>query len=104
MLAHVNAHAGFQMQGKDLSGAIAAEGDSTWTSRAGQQKRHSGEHPLERTLERMQLDLHRRVFPQQDMVLEINAGGTQFHVQRRHQFTFDVVRHAAKCFILRRGG
>jgi hypothetical protein len=53
---------------------------------------------------RVQLDLHRRVFPEQDVVLEINAGGTQFHMQRGHQFAFDVVGDGAESFILGNGG
>jgi len=51
----------------------------------------------------MQRDLHRRIFPEQDVMLEINAGVAQFQVQCRHQFAFDVVGNAAESLVLDAG-
>ena len=68
--------------------------------RAGQQERHAREHSLERAFHRMNCNLHRRVFPEQNVMLEINAGVAQFNVQRRHQFAFDVIGDAAEGFVL----
>jgi len=56
-----------------MARAITAEGDAPRPVRAGQQERHAGKHPFERPLHRAQGDLHRRVFPEQDVVLKINA-------------------------------
>ena len=58
---------------------------------------------LNAAFHRMQRDLHRRVFPEQNVVLEIDAGVAQFQLQRRHQFAFDVVGDAAEGFVLHVG-
>ena len=47
---------------------------------------------LESLLERMQADLHVRVLPQQDVVLEVDRDLTvQRHVQHRNQLTLEAV-------------
>ena len=81
---------GLRCKRKHVACAITTEGDAARASCAREQKGHPGQHPLERAFERVNLDLHRRVFPKQNVVFEKNAGGGQFHMQRGHQFTFDV--------------
>ena len=100
MLAHVHALAGRQMQSQDVARAVAAEGDAARPGRAGQQEGHAGEHPLEAAFHRMNGNLHGRVFPEQDVVLEIDAGVAQIHLQGGHQFALDVVGDAAEGFVL----
>ena len=100
MLPHVHTHARRQVQAKHVPRPVAAEGDAARPGRAGQQERHAREHPLERAFHRVQGDLHRRIFPEQNVVLEINAGVAQFQMQRRHQFAFDVISDAAERFVL----
>ena len=73
MFPHIHARAGCDVETEFVSRIIAAEGDSARPLGAGEQKRHSCQHPLERTFHRMQLNLHLRVFPEQNVVLEINS-------------------------------
>ena len=100
MLAHVHALTRRQMQSQDMARAVAAEGDAARSGRAGQQEGHAGKHPLEAAFHRMDGDLHGRVFPEQNVVFEIDAGVAQFHLQRGHQFALDVVGDAAEGFVL----
>lgn len=103
VLAHVHALARLQMDAEHVARAVAAEGDAARPGGAGEQERHAGEHPLEAAFHRVQRDLHGGVFPEQDVVLEIDAGVTQFHVQRGHELALDVVGDAAECLVLRGG-
>ncbi len=66
---------------------------------ASEQEGHAGQHPLESALQGVQHDLHRRVLPQQDVMLEVNPDTAQFHLQHRYQFALDVVRDSAKALI-----
>jgi hypothetical protein len=68
--------------------------------RPSKKKWHSRQHAFECSFHGTQPNLHGGVFPQQNVVLEINTGGTQFQVQRRDQLTFDVIRDAAERFVL----
>ena len=62
------------------------------------------EQPFEGTLYGMEGDCHRRVLPEEDVVLEINAHLAQLEMQRGHELAFDVIRHTAKVFVLDPGG
>jgi len=85
---------------KSPARANAAEGDASRTARARQPKRHPGKHPIESALHWMQSNLHSRIFPEQNVMLEINAGVAQSDVQHWQQFTFDVVSDTAESFVL----
>ena len=91
------------MQPEHVPDAVPAERDPPGAVGSGQQKRHAGQHPFERAFHRPHGDLHRRVFPQQNVMLEIDSRVAQFDLERGHQFALDVIGHAAEGFVLRRG-
>ena len=64
----------------------------------------SGEHPFEPAFHRVQSDLYGRVFPEQDVVLKVNASTAQLQMQGRHEFAFDMVSDTAESLVLSRGG
>src|SRR6202012_4272832 len=68
---------------RDLAGGLGLE----------QQQRHTAEDAtLEALLEGMQADLHRRVLPQERVVLEVDRDlARERHVQRRHELALEAV-------------
>jgi len=89
------------MPGEHAPRAVAAESDSARPFGPGEHKRHSREHPLQRALHWVQFNLHRRVFPEQDVVLEVDGEGAELHVQDRYQLALNMVRDTAERLILR---
>ena len=93
VLAHDDPVARRQMQGGDMAGSVAAEGDLPGRLGLDQQQRHTAERAaLEALLERVQTDLHLRVLPQQHVMLEVDRHlAVQRHVQDRHQLALESI-------------
>jgi hypothetical protein len=80
--------------------SVTTEGDASGTTRGGKKEGHPCEHPLEAAFERVQPDLHGRIFPKQNVMFEIDAGVAEFEVQCWNEFAFDVIRDTAERFVL----
>src|SRR5277367_2920341 len=72
MLADVEAVSLGKMNGEEMAGAVAAERDAAWAVGFGHEDGHAGENALESAGESFYADGGARVFPEQDVVLEID--------------------------------
>ena len=105
MLADVQLLAGFDVNGDDMAGAIAAEGDLAGAGRFGDKDLHAGDHAFEGTLHGPDADRHAGVLPKQHMMLEVDAhAGSQLDGESRNQFAIEVIGHAGERFIRGLGG
>ncbi len=79
-----------------MTRGVAAERDLAARLGLQQQQRHPAEDPaLETLLQRMQPDLHRRVLPQQHVMLEVDRYlSVERHVQHRHELALESVGDA----------
>jgi hypothetical protein len=93
MLTDHDPVARLQMQGGDVTRGVTAERDLTRRLRLDQQQRQAAEHAaLEALLERMQADLHVRVLPQENVVLEVDRDlPIERHVQHRNELALQPV-------------
>ena len=83
----------------DVTWRVAAEGDLAGRLRLEQQQRHAAERtPLQPLLQRMQADLHRRVLPQQNVVLEVHRYlAVEHHVQGGDELALESIADARRC-------
>ena len=104
VFAHIHSLAGLQVQGENVAGAVAAEGDASRAGGGGHEHGHAGEDAFKRAAHGLEGDFHRRILPEQDVMLEIDGGGVEFHVQDGNEFTFNVIGDAAEGFFGSRRG
>src|SRR5262249_15593444 len=99
VLAHLDLLAVAEMDGEDMSRGIAGEADLAAPGRLRHEDLHARDHPLQGTLHRAQPDRHRRVLPEQDVMLEENRL-VRSHIDRkdRHELAVDVVGDAGEGF------
>ena len=106
VLAHHDPVAGRQVQGGDMTGCVAAEGDLARGLSLDQEQRHAAERAaLEALLERVQADLHGRVLPEQHVVLEVHRHlAVEGHVQHGHELALEAIVQPGRGALRDRGG
>src|SRR6185437_641116 len=72
MLAHVQLAPLREMDRDDMTSTVAAEGDHAVAARLGDEHLQSRHHALESAFHGLEGNAHRRVLPQQDVVLEVH--------------------------------
>ena len=98
VFANVQFHALRHVDRNDVAGAIAAEGDHAGAPRFGDKHLDARHHALERAFHGPQPNLYGGMFPQKDVMLEVD--GPRGHINREngHEFAVNVISDAAKCF------
>ncbi len=93
MLAHDDPLTWLQMQRGDVARCVAAERNFSRRLCLEHQQWHPAENPaLEALLQRMHPDLHLRVLPQQDVMLEVHRHlAVERHVQHRDELSLKPV-------------
>src|ERR1700722_16510883 len=92
------------MLGKHMTRAVATECNASPTARRSHKNRHARQHAFQAPAQGFQLDLNRRILPEQNMMLEINRGVGQLEMQNRNKFALDVINDAAELFFGGRSG
>src|ERR1043166_4391771 len=88
-----------QMDCENMAYSVTTKRNSARPRCFGHKDRHTSQHSLESSLERLNFNLHHWVFPKQNMMLEINRDVSQFEMQNGNQLTFDVVANASERFV-----
>src|SRR2546430_15975345 len=72
MLAHIYGLARLQRQGDHLAGRVTRKSNVTWALRLRHHQRHAGQQTLECSFHSHRRDGYLRIFPEQDMMREVN--------------------------------
>src|SRR2546430_14173389 len=73
MLAHIDGLARLQRQGNHLAGRVPRKSNVAWALGLRHHQRHTGQQTLECSFQTHRRDSYLRIFPEQDMMREING-------------------------------
>src|SRR2546425_13324064 len=73
MLAHIDGLARLQRQGNHLAGRVTRKRNVTWALRLRHHQRHARQQTLEYSFQPHRRNGYLRIFPEQDMMREVNG-------------------------------
>src|SRR5438132_14146119 len=97
MLAHVDGLARLQRKGNQLAGRVTRKSNVTWTLRLRHHQRHAGQQTLECSFQPHRRDGYLRIFPEQDMMREVNGiTRREIDIGYRNVYALDLAERVAE--------
>lgn len=99
MLSDIQPLAPLEMHSENVPGAIAAKADPSLPSGLDHEQRHSRHHSLQPTRHWLNADVQRRIFPQENVVLEVDRHGADFNLKHWNQFSLNMISDSSKALV-----